>query len=75
MNIRCRKLHAIIIEPGVGGVIEMKCNSRLCGAYPGRVVLHRWSTETGKLLDTQRFKNPERGKSGTRNERPAVRSA
>lgn len=58
MDLRCRKLHAIIICPGVGGVIERKCDSRLCGAGRGVVVLHRWSTETGELLETQQFQDP-----------------
>lgn len=39
-------------------VLETKCKSGRCGAGPGVVVLHRFSVETGKLLKTQRFKDP-----------------
>lgn len=39
-------------------VIETKCRSKRCGHEPGVVVIHRFSSTTGELLDTQRFKDP-----------------
>lgn len=39
-------------------VLEVKCNSKFCGAEPGIIILHRFSTVTGKLLSTEKFKDP-----------------
>lgn len=57
-ELRCdNKLHGIIVEPGV---VEVRCSSRFCGAGREAVVLHRFDVGSGKLIDTQRFKEPRR---------------
>lgn len=57
IEIRCpAKLHGIIVSDGE---FEVKCRSRFCGYRPGIVVLHRFSTDTGKLIKTLRFREPE----------------
>lgn len=57
-ELRCQgKLHGIAIEPGI---IEVKCNSKFCGAKPGIVVLHRFDSMTGILLETDAFRDPSR---------------
>lgn len=57
MDLRCEaKKHGEIGD----GVVEIKCSSRFCGAGPGVVVLHRFSTATGELMETRRFKDPNR---------------
>jgi hypothetical protein len=43
------------------GIVEIKCPSRFCGAGAGVIVLHRFDLETGKLLETLRFRDPDRG--------------
>ena len=47
------------------GVLEVKCRSQRCGAYPGIVVLHRFDLATGELVATNRYKDfqPKRGQS------------
>jgi hypothetical protein len=57
---RCKgKPHGWIVRPGVW---EVKCDSRVCGAAPGIVVLHEFSTETGELLETKKYRDPVRRK-------------
>lgn len=59
-DLRCpHKRHGILIAKGV---LEVKCDSRLCGASPRIVVLHRFDLETGDLIQTVRFKQPKKGK-------------
>jgi hypothetical protein len=59
MELRCgAKLHAILFEE----YLEVKCNSRRCGHEPGVVVLHRFSRTTGELIETKRFRDPERSR-------------
>ena len=59
MDLRCEhKLHGRIIDPGADGVVEIKCNSRFCGSVAGTVVLHRFSTADGSLLETKRYRDP-----------------
>lgn len=49
-ELRCRtKLHGILTSPAV---LEIKCNSRYCGAIPGRLVFHRFDIESGELIET-----------------------
>lgn len=56
MDLRCEyKRHGIVIAPRM---FEVKCDSRLCGARSGVVVLHRFDLETGDLIETIRFKQP-----------------
>lgn len=60
-DLRCEaKKHGTLIEAGSNGIVEIKCVSRFCGHRSGVVVLHQFSTETGKLLSTKIYKNPER---------------
>lgn len=55
-DVRCPgKRQAVLIRPGV---LEIKCDSRVCGAERGVVVLHRWDTNTGELMETQRYRDP-----------------
>lgn len=59
-ELRCdNKLHGIIVEPSV---IEVRCGSRFCGAGKDVVVLHRFDVVTGKLIKTERFKEPNQRK-------------
>lgn len=53
-ELRCEhKLHGILVEPEV---LEVKCRSALCGG-PGVVVLHRFDTRDGRLIETKRFRD------------------
>jgi hypothetical protein len=59
MELRCpHKLHGMVIA---ADVVEFKCDSKFCGHTSGVVVLHRFSVNTGELLETKVFKNPELG--------------
>lgn len=61
MDVRCPgKKHAEVIEPAEGGLIDIKCDSRICGAGRGRVVIHRFTTATGALVATRTYRTPER---------------
>jgi hypothetical protein len=40
------------------GFLEVKCRSHRCGAGVGRVVIHRFHSITGVLLETRKFKDP-----------------
>jgi hypothetical protein len=54
-DVRCPNLkHAEL----VGGVLEIKCRSRFCGAHRGAVVIHQFDPNTGKLLGTRQFRQP-----------------
>jgi len=54
MQLRCEnKLQGVLEE----GIVELKCSSRFCGAKSGVVVIHRFSTESGKLIGTSRFRD------------------
>lgn len=56
-ELRCfAKLHGIVVAPGV---LEVSCNSNRCGWERGKVVLHRFDVETGKLLETREYKTIE----------------
>lgn len=57
MDLRCgNKKHGEIEN----GVLEIKCNSRFCGAESGVIVLHRWDISTGnpRFIETLIFKEP-----------------
>jgi hypothetical protein len=56
VELRCE--HRILFGYLEDGVLEVKCRSERCGARPGVVVIHRFSTETGDLLETLRFRDP-----------------
>jgi len=38
--------------------IEVRCTRRKCGHEAGVIVLHTLSIETGKVLNTRRFREP-----------------
>lgn len=58
-DLRCDNgiLFGNIIEEGV---VEVKCKSNRCGHRPGVVILHRFSTSTGELLNTLKYQEPKR---------------
>jgi hypothetical protein len=66
MELRCsNKLHGIVVEPGSTrasehAVIEVKCDSKFCGAGSGAVVLHRFDIATQKLIGTSKYKDPQK---------------
>jgi hypothetical protein len=43
-----------------GHTVEVKCDSRFCGAKPGVIVLHKFDLSTGLLVETTRFKDIRR---------------
>jgi len=63
LELRCpNKKFGEVAMPSVDeGVIEVVCPSRFCGKRSGVVVLHQFSTSTGKLLATRRYQSPEGG--------------
>lgn len=75
-ELRCdHAMHAIITDEGD---IEVVCRSRYCGSRSGVVVLHRFSSQSGKLLSTRKYRNPKRegGElNGSSDLRTAVRIA
>ena len=57
MELRCDwKKHAILILEK--GLVEVSCDSQLCGRRKGVVVLHRFSVSTGELVETKRYREP-----------------
>lgn len=55
-DVRCgAKLHARLIS---STTVEIKCDSRFCGAGKGIVVLHTFDLHTGDMIGTRRFKAP-----------------
>lgn len=57
-ELRCdSKKHGEVVDDHI---VEVKCDSRFCGAKPGVIVLHRFDLATGKLVDTNRFKDIRR---------------
>lgn len=76
MDLRCdNKLLGVLLETAPGGVVELKCSSRFCGATAGVVVLHRFSTENGHMIGTVRFRDtPKVGRKSNGRHRSAVRS-
>lgn len=56
MDLHCgNKLHGRILD---NGLIEVACQSRMCGKEAGVVVLHRFDPLTRELIETLRFKQP-----------------
>lgn len=77
MELRCTaKKFAELLHPSDDeGIIEVRCTSRWCGSTPGVVVLHKFSTSTGKLVETNRYRQPPiGGANGPDNHPPAVRA-
>lgn len=59
MEIRCdHKKHAELVPETE--TLEIKCQSRFCGAAPGVVVIHEFNTRTGEHVRTRSFKDPRR---------------
>ncbi len=58
IDLRCPGKRQAIRLPN--GLIEVKCDSRICGAGAGVVVLHRFDPMTGNLIETKQFKSPNR---------------
>jgi hypothetical protein len=57
MDLRCpSRLHGRHVEDDL---IEVKCDSRACGAGRGTVVMHYFSNTTHELVKTERYKNPD----------------
>lgn len=60
--LRCgHRCHGVLVEPGL---LEVRCTSKLCGAKPGTVVLHRFDALTGELVRTLTFTDPDRNAGG-----------
>lgn len=60
-ELRCdSKKHGEIIDDHI---VEIKCNSKFCGAEPGIVVLHQFNAVTGELIQTKSYKEMIRSKS------------
>lgn len=78
-ELRCEhKLLGILLRPAQGGVVELKCSSKFCGAGAGTVVLHRFSTDDGHLIDTRRYRDTppvERTGDARSGHRTSLRSA
>lgn len=74
--VRCRgKRHAILIDEST---LEVKCDSRVCGAGPGVIVLHRFDIATGREKETLKFKDPAVGRrqgNGTNDNSASIRDA
>ena len=75
VELRCpNKKHGTLITPG-SGIVEIKCVSRYCGAAPGQLVLHQFDVSDGKLINTARYRNPERKPNATHRTRNSVRAS
>lgn len=63
MDLRCNsKKHGVLITPSTDeGVVEIRCDSRWCGGGNGAVVLHRFSTQDGRLVDTKMYQRAPKG--------------
>jgi len=56
--LRCSsRLHGVVVE---SGRLEIKCKSPRCGAAKGIVVLHYFDLQSGEMVDTKRYQDPER---------------
>lgn len=57
--------------------LEVKCKRRACGHRPGTVVLHEFNIQTGVLLKTKRYADPQKGQVSYGSGEPgaAIRSA
>lgn len=57
-ELRCGgTLHGILSDDGKH--LEVKCKRRSCGARRGVVVLHTIDLESGKVVKTSRFSEPQ----------------
>lgn len=62
IDLRCphRKFGEVIVPADNDGMVEIMCPSRWCGRSEVTAVIHRFSTRTGELVDTRRFRQPNR---------------
>lgn len=80
MDLRCDsgKKHGVLLRPSADdGRIEVKCNSRFCGHDKDTVILHEFSTHTGLLVATKRFRQPHLkgvAEDGSDDDSPSVRT-
>lgn len=74
-ELRCESsLQAVVID----GELEIKCRNSRCGARSGIVVLHRFSLDTGAMLRTYKFTDPNKKggeTNGIANIRTSLRTA
>ncbi len=62
--MRCaHKLHGIVNDE----LIEVKCPSTLCGHKAGVVVIHKFNSRTGELVETKMYKDTPIIKKGRSN--------
>ncbi len=55
VELRCdKRLHGVLNDDGV---LEVSCRSALCGHRDGIVVIHKFDTVTGELLETKFYKD------------------
>jgi hypothetical protein len=53
-ELRCpSKKHGEVLDDHT---VEVKCDSRFCGAAPGTVVLHKFDTRSNTLVETKQYK-------------------
>lgn len=76
VDLRCVRKHAELND----GLIEIRCRSVHCGFRAGILVIHKFDSLTGELLETNRFRDPGPNAtggdiSGTHNHSAAVRPA
>lgn len=63
IELRCDgTLHGRLSE---GRWLEVKCKRKICGSRPGNVVLHTIDIESGKVVKTQVFADPNTTKEKT----------
>jgi len=56
MDFHCGfHLHGRLLD---NGLLEVACQSRMCGKVAGNVILHRFNPTTGLLVETLRYKKP-----------------
>lgn len=57
-DLRCHNGILFGVLDATENIVTFKCRSNRCGARRGTVVLHRFSTVSGALLGTSRFRDP-----------------
>lgn len=54
VDLRCKsKKHGELQDE----FLEVKCNSRFCGAVGGVIVLHLFNARTGELVSTKHYRD------------------
>jgi hypothetical protein len=57
VEIRCRSRILGIIQND--GTMEIKCSSSKCGASRGVVVFHYVDLQTGRVVETKKYRDPQ----------------